>query len=103
MRTERHCTVGPAELTTGTRDVKQELDKRCEELMATKFGEKCDFDVEDALEKLEKLQIITKVSLSFRNLTFTSALVVTLFGNFMVIGIFCIQGDGAFGASIGEV
>lgn len=37
-----------------------ELDKRCEELMATKFGEKCDFDVEDALEKLEKLQIITK-------------------------------------------
>jgi len=30
--------------------------------MASKFGEKCDFDVEDALEKLEKLEIITKVS-----------------------------------------
>lgn len=44
------------------RAVKQELDKRCEELMASKFGEKCDFDVEDALEKLEKLEIITKVS-----------------------------------------
>ena len=42
--------------------VKQELDKRCEDLMASKFGEKCDFDVEDALEKLEKLEIITKVS-----------------------------------------
>jgi len=39
---------------------KQELDKRCEDLMTSKFGEKCDFDVEDALEKLEKLEIITK-------------------------------------------
>lgn len=44
------------------RGVKQELDKRCEDLMASKFGEKCDFDVEDALVKLEKLEIITKVS-----------------------------------------
>lgn len=38
----------------------QELDRRCEELMTTKFGEKCDFDVHDALVKLEKLDIITK-------------------------------------------
>lgn len=42
-------------------EVKQELDRRCEELMASKFGEKCDFDVEDALVKLEKLEIISKV------------------------------------------
>ncbi len=43
--------------------LKQELDRRCEQLMASKFGEKCDFDVEDALVKLEKLEIVTKVSL----------------------------------------
>lgn len=30
--------------------------------MASKFGEKCDFDVEDALVKLEKLEIVTQVS-----------------------------------------
>lgn len=38
----------------------EELDRRCEQLMASKFGEKCDFDVEDALIKLEKLEIVTK-------------------------------------------
>lgn len=38
----------------------EELDRRCEELMASKFGEECDFDVEDALVKLEKLDIISR-------------------------------------------
>lgn len=71
--------------------------------MVIKFGEKCDFDVEDVLEKLEKLQIIMKVSFSFWNLMFILVFVVMLFGNFMVIGIFCIQGDGVFGVFIGEV
>lgn len=33
--------------------------------MSEKFGEKCDFDVEDALVKLEKLEIVTKVSTHF--------------------------------------
>lgn len=100
---ERYCIVGLVELIIGMCDVKQELDKWCEELMVIKFGEKCDFDVEDVLEKLEKLQIIMKVSFSFWNLMFILVFVVMLFGNFMVIGIFCIQGDGVFGVFIGEV
>ena len=51
------------DITTILCGLKQELDRRCEQLMASKFGEKCDFDVVDALEKLEKLEIVTKVSL----------------------------------------
>jgi hypothetical protein len=38
--------------------------------MASKFGEKCDFDVEDALIKLEKLEIVTKVSFCYLAIDF---------------------------------
>lgn len=41
----------------------QELDKKCEELINDEFGERCNFDVDDAVQKLEKLGIIAKVSL----------------------------------------
>ncbi len=41
--------------------VKQDLDRRCEQLLATKFNEKCDFEVDDAISKLEKLEIVSKV------------------------------------------
>ncbi|XP_031477434.1 uncharacterized protein LOC116248657 isoform X1 [Nymphaea colorata] len=41
---------------------KQELDKRCEELMESEFGLKCDFEVDDAVQKLEKLGIIGRDS-----------------------------------------
>jgi len=42
--------------------VKQDLDRRCEQLLATKFNEKCDFEVDDAISKLEKLEIVSKDS-----------------------------------------
>ncbi|KMZ60285.1 hypothetical protein ZOSMA_5G01520 [Zostera marina] len=38
----------------------QDLDTRCEELIKDEFKETCDFDVEDAVQKLEKLGIVTK-------------------------------------------
>nr|KAJ0217212.1 hypothetical protein LSAT_V11C300143470 [Lactuca sativa] len=41
----------------------KELDKKCEELINDEFGERCNFDVDDAVQKLEKLGIIAKVSL----------------------------------------
>ncbi|CAI9277264.1 unnamed protein product [Lactuca saligna] len=43
----------------------KELDKKCEELINDEFGERCNFDVDDAVQKLEKLGIIAKVSLHF--------------------------------------
>eukprot|EP00271_Cylindrocystis_brebissonii_P013646 TRINITY_DN336_c0_g1_i1.p1 TRINITY_DN336_c0_g1~~TRINITY_DN336_c0_g1_i1.p1 ORF type:complete len:489 (-),score=126.07 TRINITY_DN336_c0_g1_i1:914-2380(-) len=39
---------------------KKELDARCEELMLEEFKEEVDFDVEDAVDKLIRLKIITK-------------------------------------------
>ncbi|CAI0555812.1 unnamed protein product [Linum tenue] len=39
---------------------RQELDGRCEDLLKAEFGENCNFDVDDALQKLEKLKIISK-------------------------------------------
>ncbi|CAI0555810.1 unnamed protein product [Linum tenue] len=36
---------------------RQELDGRCEDLLKAEFGENCNFDVDDALQKLEKLKI----------------------------------------------
>ncbi|KAK7271072.1 hypothetical protein RJT34_26678 [Clitoria ternatea] len=39
---------------------RQELDKLCEEILKEEFGETCNFDVDDAIEKLEKLGIVTK-------------------------------------------
>ncbi|XP_058092886.1 uncharacterized protein LOC131239281 isoform X1 [Magnolia sinica] len=41
----------------------QELDVRCEELIHEEFGEHCNFDVVDAVQKLEKLGIVSKDSL----------------------------------------
>ncbi|XP_022641389.1 uncharacterized protein LOC106767374 [Vigna radiata var. radiata] len=40
---------------------RQDLDKWCEELIKEEFGESCNFDVDDAVQKLEKLGIVTKV------------------------------------------
>ncbi|XP_047178721.1 uncharacterized protein LOC124845639 [Vigna umbellata] len=39
---------------------RQDLDKWCEELIKDEFGESCNFDVDDAVQKLEKLGIVTK-------------------------------------------
>jgi hypothetical protein len=36
---------------------------RCEELIKEEFGESCNFDVDDAVQKLEKLGIIARVRL----------------------------------------
>ncbi|CAN6485632.1 unnamed protein product [Victoria cruziana] len=44
------------------RATKEELDKRCEELMESEFGLKCNFEVDDAVQKLEKLGIIGRDS-----------------------------------------
>ncbi|KAI5651037.1 hypothetical protein M9H77_37042 [Catharanthus roseus] len=38
----------------------QDLDLRCEELIKEEFGESCNFDVDDAVEKLEKLGIVSR-------------------------------------------
>ncbi|KAA3479475.1 aminopeptidase [Gossypium australe] len=38
----------------------KELDQRCEDLLREEFGESCNFDVDDALAKLEKLKVISK-------------------------------------------
>ncbi|KAJ6686987.1 AMINOPEPTIDASE (DUF3754) [Salix purpurea] len=42
---------------------RQDLDLRCEELIKEEFGESCNFDVDDAVEKLEKLGIVARDSL----------------------------------------
>ncbi|KAH9613871.1 hypothetical protein KSS87_017251 [Heliosperma pusillum] len=39
---------------------RQDLDRRCEELILEEFKEYCDFNVDDALAKLEKLGIVFK-------------------------------------------
>ncbi|WVZ06324.1 hypothetical protein V8G54_019670 [Vigna mungo] len=41
---------------------RQDLDQWCEELIKEEFGEDCNFDVDDAVEKLEKLGIVTRDS-----------------------------------------
>ncbi|CAK9166176.1 unnamed protein product [Ilex paraguariensis] len=38
----------------------QDLDLRCEELIKEEFGESCNFDVDDAVQKLEKLGIVAR-------------------------------------------
>ncbi|CAN6838018.1 unnamed protein product [Brassica oleracea] len=37
-----------------------DLDLRCEELIKEEFGERCNFDVDDAVQKLEKLGIVAR-------------------------------------------
>lgn len=41
----------------------QDLDLRCEELIHEEFGIQCNFDVLDAVQKLERLGIVARVSL----------------------------------------
>lgn len=48
--------------------VKQDLDLECEELIKEEFGESCNFDVDDAVQKLEKLGIVARVRLSMFDL-----------------------------------
>lgn len=38
----------------------QDLDFRCEELIKDEFGVQCDFDVVDAVQKLEKLGLVNR-------------------------------------------
>jgi hypothetical protein len=40
----------------------QDLDLRCEQLIKEEFGMECNFDVVDAVKKLEKLGIVSRVS-----------------------------------------
>ncbi|KAM6549483.1 hypothetical protein CsatB_021159 [Cannabis sativa] len=44
------------------KSTRQDLDLRCEQLIKEEFGESCNFDVDDAVRKLEKLRIISKDS-----------------------------------------
>lgn len=37
----------------------------CEELIKKEFNESCNFDVDDAVQKLEKLGIVAQVRFSF--------------------------------------
>ncbi|KAI3862669.1 hypothetical protein MKW92_005820 [Papaver armeniacum] len=39
---------------------REDLDLRCEELIKEEFGENCNFDVDDAVQKLEKLGIVSR-------------------------------------------
>nr|CAB3462061.1 unnamed protein product [Digitaria exilis] len=41
-----------------------DLDLRCEELIKDEFGAECNFDVHDAIKKLEKLSIVHRVNLT---------------------------------------
>lgn len=41
----------------------QDLDLRCEELIKDEFGAECNFDVHDAIQKLEKLSIVHRDSI----------------------------------------
>lgn len=45
--------------------VVKDLDLRCEELIKEQFGESCNFDVDDAVKKLEKLGIVSRVRDAF--------------------------------------
>ncbi|KAK2665997.1 hypothetical protein Ddye_004571 [Dipteronia dyeriana] len=38
---------------------RQELDQHCEEFIKQAFGESCNFDVDDAIQKLQKLKIVS--------------------------------------------
>jgi hypothetical protein len=42
----------------------QDLDLRCEQLIKEEFGVECNFDVVDAVKKLEKLGIVSRVRMS---------------------------------------
>ncbi|XP_056687031.1 uncharacterized protein [Spinacia oleracea] len=42
---------------------REDLDLNCEELIKEEFGENCNFDVDDAVEKLEKLGVVSRDSI----------------------------------------
>ncbi|CAI9777224.1 unnamed protein product [Fraxinus pennsylvanica] len=42
---------------------REDLDHRCEDLIQDEFGEQCNFDVDDAVYKLEKLGIVSRDSI----------------------------------------
>ncbi|OEL27495.1 hypothetical protein BAE44_0011486 [Dichanthelium oligosanthes] len=44
----------------------QDLDLRCEELIKEEFGAECNFDVHDAIKKLEKLSIVHRMHWVFK-------------------------------------
>ncbi|XVE84250.1 hypothetical protein DITRI_Ditri16bG0155600 [Diplodiscus trichospermus] len=46
---------------------KEELDRQCEQLIKEEFGERCNFDVDNAVEKLEKLKIVSRDSIGRYN------------------------------------
>jgi hypothetical protein len=46
----------------------QDLDLRCEELIKEEFGAECNFDVRDAVKKLERLGIVHRVNLLINQL-----------------------------------
>ncbi|KMT07566.1 hypothetical protein BVRB_6g151760 [Beta vulgaris subsp. vulgaris] len=39
---------------------REDLDLHCEELIKEEFGERCDFEVDDAVQKLEKLGVVSR-------------------------------------------
>ncbi|KAI4375416.1 hypothetical protein MLD38_013287 [Melastoma candidum] len=47
-------------MTQKGKGTSQEIDLQCERLMKEEFGQKCNFDVDDAIQKLEKLGIVTQ-------------------------------------------
>ncbi|KAL9662579.1 hypothetical protein QQ045_027412 [Rhodiola kirilowii] len=47
-------------LTEQGKATRKELDSRCEELIKSQFNESCNFDVDDAVRKLEKLGIVSQ-------------------------------------------
>lgn len=44
------------------KSTKEDLDSRCEVLLLEEFQENCDFEVEDAVKKMERLGIVTRDS-----------------------------------------
>ncbi|KAK9669822.1 hypothetical protein RND81_13G156900 [Saponaria officinalis] len=45
------------------KSTRQDLDLRCEELIKEEFGESCNFEVDDAVRKLERLGIVSRDSI----------------------------------------
>ncbi|KAL0351212.1 UNVERIFIED_CONTAM: hypothetical protein Sradi_4270400 [Sesamum radiatum] len=45
----------------------EDLDRQCEELIRDEFGQNCNFDVDDAVDKLEKLGIVCRVRFNFKD------------------------------------
>lgn len=68
----------------------QELDQWCEELIREEFGESCNFDVDDAVQKLEKLGIVTKVRFPYKLLSLVKYIIMPHFYDLFSIIVFLI-------------